>query len=104
MTAVDSTRPLIERAATNASCRSSSGPSDSGAGRITVVLGCFDVLLNRGLQQTLREDRGLEIIGADLDRAALEHVVVSQAPAGGVRSKRDLNGLPVLVQAVTKTR
>jgi len=38
------------------------------------------MLLSRGLTQILREDRSVRIIGADLDGAALEHVVAAQAP------------------------
>jgi DNA-binding NarL/FixJ family response regulator len=55
-------------------------PSNGTAGRITVVLGRFDALVARGLKQLLREDRGLRIIGSDLDRPALEHAVASEAP------------------------
>lgn len=47
---------------------------------VTVVLGRFDPLVGRGLAQILQEDQGLRIIGSDLDRAALEHAVMSQAP------------------------
>jgi DNA-binding NarL/FixJ family response regulator len=50
------------------------------ATHVTVALGCFDPLVGRGLAQVLHEDRGLRIIGADLDRAALEHAAASQAP------------------------
>jgi DNA-binding NarL/FixJ family response regulator len=53
---------------------------DDEEARVTVVLGRFDALLARGLKQLLREDRELQIIGADLDRAALEYAVASQAP------------------------
>lgn len=44
------------------------------------MLGCFDALVSHGLTQILREDRDLWIIGADLDRAALEHAVALRAP------------------------
>ncbi len=55
-------------------------PSDGAAGPVTVVLGRFDALLSRGLTQVLSEDRSLQIVGADLDRAALEDAVVSRMP------------------------
>lgn len=54
--------------------------TDEEATYVTVVLDRFDPLVGRGLAQVLREDQGLRIIGSDLDRAALEHAVVSQAP------------------------
>ncbi len=66
--------------ATSSPPRSISEAPGGPAGRITVVLGRFDSLLGRGLQQTLREDRGLQIIGIDLDRVVLERIVVAQAP------------------------
>jgi DNA-binding NarL/FixJ family response regulator len=53
---------------------------DDEEASLTVVLGCFDPLVGRGLKQLLHEDRELQIIGADLDRAALEHAVASEAP------------------------
>lgn len=59
---------------------SSSATDEEKATPVTVVLGCFDPLIGRGLAQVFREDRDLRIIGSDLDRAALEHDVVSQAP------------------------
>jgi DNA-binding NarL/FixJ family response regulator len=54
--------------------------SNDAAEPITVVLGRFDALLAHGLKQILREDREIEIIGTDLDRAALEQAVSVQAP------------------------
>jgi DNA-binding NarL/FixJ family response regulator len=53
---------------------------DDEEARVTVVLGCFDPLVGRGLKQLLSEDQELLVIGADLDRAALEHAGASQAP------------------------
>lgn len=47
---------------------------------ITVVLGRFSALVGCGLAQIVREDRGLRIVGLDLDSAALEHVVARRAP------------------------
>ena len=44
------------------------------------MLGRFDALLALGLRQILAEDRAVRIVGADLDRAALERAVASQAP------------------------
>jgi hypothetical protein len=58
---------------------SSSATDEEKATPVIVALG-FDPLVGRGLVQVLHEDRGLRIIGSDLDRAALEHIVVSQAP------------------------
>jgi DNA-binding NarL/FixJ family response regulator len=55
-------------------------PSDGAAGHIAVVLGRFDALLSRGLTQILCEDRSVQIVGADLDRVALEDAVASKAP------------------------
>jgi DNA-binding NarL/FixJ family response regulator len=60
--------------------RSAGESSDGAAGRITVVLGRFDALVGHGLAQILREDRSLRIVGADLDRAALEGAVARWAP------------------------
>jgi DNA-binding NarL/FixJ family response regulator len=71
---------LSDLTAVSASSSSVGEPSDGGAGSIAVVLGRFDVLLSHGLTQILREDRSIEIVGADLDRAALEHAVAAQAP------------------------
>jgi DNA-binding NarL/FixJ family response regulator len=71
---------LIQLAATSASSRSVNEASEGGTGRIAVVLGRFDALLAHGLEQILREDRNIQIIGSDLDRAALEQAVEVQAP------------------------
>jgi DNA-binding NarL/FixJ family response regulator len=58
----------------------SAGEPPGDAGPITVVLGRFNALLSLGLTQTLGEDRSLQIVGADLDRADLEDAVASKAP------------------------
>lgn len=71
---------LTTLAATSAPSRSIHEPSDGAASPIAVVLGRFDALLGHGLTQMLRGDPSLRIIGADLDRTALEHAVVAQAP------------------------
>jgi DNA-binding NarL/FixJ family response regulator len=76
----DGAGDLTDLAAIAASLRSAGGPADDGAGPITVVLGCFDALIGHGLTQILNEDRDLQIIGADLDDAALEHTVTRQPP------------------------
>lgn len=55
-------------------------PSEDDARPITVVLGRFGVLVGRGLAQILREDDRLQIVGIDLDSAALEHAVALRAP------------------------
>jgi DNA-binding NarL/FixJ family response regulator len=55
-------------------------PSGGVSGHLAVVLGRFDALVSRGLMQILGEDKDLRIIGAGLDRAALEHTVASEAP------------------------
>lgn len=80
MTAVFNTRSSTPLAPASASPRSVDQPSDDDSARITIVLGCFDVLVGRGLRQILGEDQSLRIIGADLDPAALEHAVASRAP------------------------
>ena len=81
MTAADSTRSLTALAASHALPGSAGDePANGAAGRITVVLGCFDALLALGLRQILAEDRALRVVGADLDRAALEDVIASRAP------------------------
>jgi DNA-binding NarL/FixJ family response regulator len=67
-------------AASSVSSRSAGEASEGSTGRIAVVLGCFDALLAHGLEQILREDRNIQIIGSDLDRAALEHSVAVEAP------------------------
>jgi DNA-binding NarL/FixJ family response regulator len=56
------------------------GPDDGAAEPITVVLGRFDALLAHGLEQILREDRDIQVIGSGLDRATLEHAVAAHAP------------------------
>lgn len=71
---------LTQLAGIDAQPRLAGEPSDGAAGRITVVLGRFDTLLSSGLKQILREDRTLQVVGADLDRAALEDAVASEAP------------------------
>lgn len=55
-------------------------PDGAATRRVTVALGRFDALLSRGLTQVLSEDRSLQIVGAGLDRSALEHIVLSRAP------------------------
>lgn len=75
----DSTRALSDLTATSALSHSVGEPANA-AERITVVLGRFDALLGHGLTQMLQEDPSLRIIGADLDRPALEHTVAEQAP------------------------
>jgi DNA-binding NarL/FixJ family response regulator len=72
-------RSTTRLGATGALARSAGEPAGD-AGPITVVLGRFDALLSLGLAQTLGEDRSLQIVGADLDRADLEDVVASKAP------------------------
>lgn len=76
-----STRSLTNLAAFGALSGSVEGDGalDDSTGYVTVALGRFDALVSRGLTQILREDRSLRIIAADLDHAALEHVVASQA-------------------------
>lgn len=49
-------------------------------GPITVVLGRFSALVGCGLAQIVREDRGLQIVGLDLNSPTLEHVVARRAP------------------------
>lgn len=71
---------LTDLSPVSASSSSIGELADDGVGRITVVLGRFDALLGHGLMQMLREDPSLRIIGADLDRAALEHAVAAQTP------------------------
>ncbi|HEY2537100.1 MAG TPA: response regulator transcription factor [Solirubrobacteraceae bacterium] len=44
------------------------------------MLGRFSALVGCGLAQIVREDRGLRIVGLDLDSAALEHAVARRAP------------------------
>jgi DNA-binding NarL/FixJ family response regulator len=63
-----------------------SGPGSRGAAamkssakRIDVALGELDPLAGRGLQQMLREDEALRIIGSGLDDAALGRVVARRA-------------------------
>jgi DNA-binding NarL/FixJ family response regulator len=45
----------------------------------TLALGRFSAVIARGLLQILSEDRGLHIVGRDLDHPALESIVVQQA-------------------------
>lgn len=80
MTAVFNTRSSIPLASASDSFRSVDQPSDDYSPRITIVLGCFDALVGRGLRQILGEDQSLRIIGTDLDPAALEHAVTSRTP------------------------
>ncbi len=69
---------------------------DGGAGCITVMLGCFDALVARGLTQILGEDRSLWIVGVDLDHAALEHVAGSQASRVAILDEANVVDLSVL--------
>jgi DNA-binding NarL/FixJ family response regulator len=71
---------LTHRTAISASVRVVGESSAGDGGHITIVLGRFDPLVGHGLIQILRGDRSLRIVGADLDRAALEHAVASHAP------------------------
>jgi DNA-binding NarL/FixJ family response regulator len=54
--------------------------SSGGAELVTVVAGLLDPLLGRGLVEVLREDEGLKVLATDLDRQALERVVVRSWP------------------------
>jgi DNA-binding NarL/FixJ family response regulator len=49
------------------------------AKRIDVALGELDPLVGRGLQEVLREDEALRIVGSGLDDATLERVVARRA-------------------------
>jgi DNA-binding NarL/FixJ family response regulator len=49
-------------------------------GSITVVLGRFSALVGCGLAQIVREDRDMQIVGLNLDGAALEHAVARRTP------------------------
>ncbi|HEY4809691.1 MAG TPA: LuxR C-terminal-related transcriptional regulator [Solirubrobacteraceae bacterium] len=51
-----------------------------GADPITVVAGLLDPLVGRGLIEVLLEDGCVEIIAADLDRHALERMVLQSRP------------------------
>jgi DNA-binding NarL/FixJ family response regulator len=75
----DRKRATARLGAAGALARSAGEPAGD-AGPITVVLGRFNALLGLGLTQTLGEDRSLQIVGADLDRADLEDAVASKAP------------------------
>ena len=44
-------------------------------GRVTVAVGRFGCVIGRGLLQILEDDRGLRVVGAGLDHAALQVVV-----------------------------
>lgn len=83
---------------------------------VTVVVGRFDPLVGRGLIDVLREDYRLRVLASGLGRAALERVVVQQAPrvvildetAGHsllarLRSVRSATGVLVLTYAPTRT-
>ncbi len=54
--------------------------SDGDVRRIGVLLGEFGALTGRGLREILQEDRGLRIIGTDLDGPELERAVAQRAP------------------------
>jgi DNA-binding NarL/FixJ family response regulator len=47
---------------------------------VTVVVGRFEPLLARGLEQALHEDRRLRLLGVDLQHAPLERAVLELAP------------------------
>jgi len=84
---------------------------------ITVVVGQFGALIDRGLRQVLNGDRGLRVLDAGLDHAALEHAVaehgaqvvvldedsaaVSSLP-GRLRGARQGVGLVVLAHRPTR--
>ena len=59
---------------------STGAPTNDHADDITVALGRFDALVERGLRQILGEDRRLRIIGSDLDDAELEHTIAQRSP------------------------
>ncbi len=52
----------------------------NGAKRITIALGQFGALIDRGLAQTLREDPASQVVAADLDIPELEKLAARQAP------------------------
>jgi len=54
--------------------------SERDAGTVTVVVGCFEPLVGRGVVDVLREDRRLRIVVSDPEEAALERDVARQAP------------------------
>lgn len=96
MTYVRSKRSLADLVAASVLSGAVGEPSDDGTGPITVVLGCFDALVSRGLTQLLREDRSLQIIGVDLDEAALEHAVARRAPRVAILDEKAVVELSVL--------
>jgi DNA-binding NarL/FixJ family response regulator len=68
-----------------------------GARHITVVLGHFDALLSRGLQQILSEDQSLQIVGTDLDCTALvERTTARDAPRVAVLDEADVAELSLI--------
>jgi DNA-binding NarL/FixJ family response regulator len=50
------------------------------AKEIRIALGQFGTLVGRGLIDVLREDTSLRLIGRDLDRPGLEHILAEQKP------------------------
>lgn len=61
-----------------------------GIGRvISVVLGRFYPVVGRGLQETLREDAGLTVIGSDLSCSDMERIVHQQVPQVAILDRRD---------------
>ncbi len=72
------------------------GVADGATERISVVLGYFDALVSRGLAQILSEDGNLQVIGADLDAATLEHTVALRAPRVAILDEATAVGSSVL--------
>jgi DNA-binding NarL/FixJ family response regulator len=52
----------------------------NGAKRITIALGQFGALIDRGLAQTLREDPTSQVVAVNLDIPELEKLSARQAP------------------------
>ena len=50
------------------------------AERVTVVVGCLEPLVERGLLDLLREDRHVEILASDLDDDGLERAITQHRP------------------------
>jgi DNA-binding NarL/FixJ family response regulator len=89
-------RSLAHLATAGTSFYSVSDVPDDGAGHIAVVLGCFDALLGLGLKQLLSEDRDLQVLGVDMDRAVLQHAVESLAPHVAILDEAAVRELSVL--------
>jgi DNA-binding NarL/FixJ family response regulator len=76
------------------------GAPISDGGVVTVVAGCFEALVGRGLAGILGEDTRVRILASDLESAALKHAVTDLAPQVAILDEVSLRSMSRDVRAM----